>query len=120
MNEHLSRAILIIDSLLKRGDVQGEVKLRLLEAKRELYNAKDKLAIVKSQVAEMVDLLSELVSHLRLESSIGGLTTLIYDPSLKDLLKESDYIEASVKEDNAVRIERIAISLEKKKPGRAS
>ncbi len=114
MNEHLSRAILIIDSLIRRGDVQEDVRLRLLEAKRELYNAKDKLAIVKSQVAEMVDLLSELVSHLRLESSIGRLPVLTYDPSLRDLLKESDYIEASVKEDDAVKIERLAISLEKK------
>ncbi len=72
MHVHIRNALEIVDELLKRKDVDSELKAALLSVKRELYAAQDEVVWARSRARELLQVVRELSEALGLLSIEEG------------------------------------------------
>lgn len=107
--KHIRNALTIVETLISREDLDREVRLSLMQARRELYMAQDEFVWVKSRSRELAYVVSELIDTLGVEVKIGRPTVGLHKEDILRKISESIYLEASIEpEDGKVKVEKIA------------
>lgn len=104
---HLRNALSMLEELLQRDDLDNSLKAALQQVRREVLEAQDELLWARGRAKEAFHVLEELVELLGAEVRMRrayltkGLETR--------QAEESPHVEAVVKEDGKVKIEKVAV-----------
>ncbi len=112
---HIRNALSIINSLLGDEKISKDIKLQLVQVKKELYDAQDELVWIRSRSREIAHTVKDLIEVLGIEVKIGNPIIKLEKDELYEKLLKSPYIEATINTDKAekVRIEKIIVPSDK-------
>lgn len=97
---------------MQREDISADVKKVLQQVRMEIVQAQDEALWARSRAREAYHILEELVELLGAE--VRSPKVRVRGGALTDYIGVSPYLEAVVKEDGRVRIERVAIAQQEK------
>jgi len=111
---HIRNALSIINSLLGNDKLSKDIKLQLVQVKKELYDAQDELVWIRSRSREIAHTVKDLIEVLGIEVKIGNPMIKLEKDELYEKLLKSPYIEATLSPDKGekVKIEKIVIPSE--------
>lgn len=110
---HLRNALSILESLLQRDDLGTDVKKVLQQVRTEIIQAQDEALWARSRAREAYHILEELVELLGAE--VRSSRVRLREGTLSDYIGISPYLEAVVREDGRVKIEKVAV-VQKERP----
>lgn len=109
---HLRNALGMLESLLQREDISADVKRVLQQVRMEIVQAQDEALWARSRAREAYHILEELVELLGAE--VRSPKVRVRGGALTDYIGASPYLEAVVKDDGKVKIERVAMAQREK------
>ncbi|OYT32143.1 MAG: hypothetical protein B6U94_00525 [Thermofilum sp. ex4484_79] len=111
---HIRNALSIINNLLENDVLPKDVKIQLIQAKKELYDAQDELVWIRSRGREIAHTVRDLIEVLGIEVRIGNPIVKLEKEELYEKLLKSPYIEATLNsdKDGKVKIEKIVVPSE--------
>lgn len=104
---HLRNALSMLEELLQRDDLSGEIKSALQRVRREVMKAQDEIVWARGRAKEAYYVLEELLEILGAEARLRRvhLSRELHEK----LLEVSPHVEAVINESGKVRIERVAV-----------
>ncbi|MCS7104510.1 MAG: hypothetical protein NZ954_02970 [Thermofilaceae archaeon] len=103
---HLRNALSMLEELLQRNDINGDVKSTLQQVRKEIVEAQDEALWARGRAKEAFHVLEELLELLGAEAR-SGKVYLSRDLQTRQV-EISPYVEAVVREDGRVKIEKVA------------
>jgi len=104
---HLRNALSILEELLHREDLSDDVKGALQQVRREIAGAQDEILWARGRAKEAFHVLEELLELLGAEARARKVY-LARDIQARQM-EVSPHVEAVVREDGRVKIEKVAV-----------